>query len=190
MENGLKIKITGLEEIEKDFDENAREIETKIPYALGYTASEMLDDLERHLQHDWREMYSPRFYERRTDDPSLGTSIMDESNTHISVSGKKMEFIYNPTGEHSNPQWNQRSGDSLIEFIQNGMWDKGGVTREDIKIVPPRPFWNNFVEEQFNYKIIQNFTAGMRPFEVISEGGSKDIQSENMESLLDAGTIG
>ena len=190
MENGFKVTVKEVEPIENDLNKVNAEIEKRIPHALGIVASEMLDDLELHLKDDWYSMYHPHVYERRTDNPELGTSIMDESNVHMSVVGKKMEFTYSPTGQHANPYWSQRSGDTLIEFIQNGLWFKGSVSNDDVKIVPPRPFWNNFVREQFDYKIMQNFTAGMSPeFTVISEGGIKDIQQESMESLLDAGTI-
>lgn len=189
---GFKVTVKEIEPIDKDFKEITIQIESKIPDALAYVSSEMLDDLQLHLQNDWYNAYKPQVYERRTDDSSLGTSIMDESNVHISVTGRKLEFIYSPTGIHSNPYWSQRNGDSLIEFIQNGIWDKEHPTvRRYNEVVPARPFWNNFVEEQFNYKIMQNFTARMKPsFEIISEGQEQDIQADSMESLLDAGTMG
>lgn len=182
----IKVTIYEKEQLGKDLYKEQGKIESLIPNALQYVGSEMKNDLQRGIFSDWYTQYSPVEYERRTDNPGKGTPLGDSSNISIAVKGKELQFDYEPTGEYiGKPFWSKRSGDSLIEFLQNGMWQ--GV----YNIVPARPFWNNFVERQFNQEIMTNFARGMLPYKVESDGVGKDIQkAEIMESLLDAGTIG
>ena len=179
----FKVTVEEVEPLEDDLQTERKKIKAQIPVALGYVGSEMKDSLERHLYADWYTGYRSSVYERRTDDPRLGKSITDESNISVTNRGQTLIFDYHPSGLHANPDWSTEGGDPLIERIQNGLW------RENEIIVPPRPFWNNFVEEQFDEKIMENFIHGMLPYyEVESETG-KDIKTEDMESLLEAGTV-
>nr|DAF90884.1 MAG TPA: hypothetical protein [Siphoviridae sp. ctnMR5] len=174
-------QIKGLnEEIKKEVDN----IEKHIPTALNYVGSEMAQDLRKHLHDDWYSKYAPTEYDRRTDDPSLGIPLADDQNFFINVNKKELRFTYEPTGEHKNRAWSQRYGDALIEFIQKGM--EYDLTDDEDKeySVPPRPFWNNFVNSQQNREIIDNFIAGMSPdYNVI-----KDASDDNLDlssSLLE-----
>ncbi|MBQ0125826.1 MAG: hypothetical protein KBS59_05820, partial [Clostridiales bacterium] len=71
--------------------------------------------------------------------------------------------------------------DDLIRRLQTGKgydWHlKNG------KDFPKRPFWNNFVDEQINEKISQNFIRGMesRGYTVKSDG--KDVTADGNEKL-------
>lgn len=174
-------QIKGLnEEIKKEVDK----IENHIPTALNYVGSEMAQDLRKHLHEDWYLKYEPSVYERRTDDPSRGRPLADDQNFFINVNKKELRFTYEPTGKHVRDGWSQRSGDALIEFIQKGM-ELGLPDDEDKEyLVPPRPFWNNFVNSQQNREIIDNFIAGMSPdYNVI-----KDASDDNLDlssSLLE-----
>lgn len=172
----ISAKFDGLdEELEKEI----AKIESYIPMALEGVGSEMIWDLQEHIQQDWYEPWKPKEYRRRTVNPSLGTPLGSDKNINVSVKGKSLDFDYSPTGKHVVKAWHTRDGDVLIESIQTGeLWGNP----------PPRPFWNNFVEEQKNEKIMQNFVNYFpKEYKVIAEGGEKDVDFDSGESLLEAG---
>ena len=50
--------------------------------------------------------------------------------------------------------------------------------------MPPRPFWNNFVQDQRDGGIMNAFSQGMRPYNVIREGIGIDVLFDIGESEL------
>ena len=171
----LKFTVSGLETIDEDFNSEMKKIQGGIPQALQYVGSEMIVNLQKHIFKDWYKKYKPAEYQRRTDDISLGTPLGGEANMDVSVNKDKLEFTYEPTGEHANEIWNTREGDDLIEFLQVG-WDG----------IPARPVWNNFVREQLNEGIMKSFIKGMSPYvKVIPEGIEKDVVFDENESMLE-----
>lgn len=175
----FKVTVSGIETIDEDFELESRKIQAGIPQALNYVGSEMIVSLQKHIFEDWYEKYTPSVYERRTDDTSLGTPLGAEGNMDVFVDKDKMEFSYEPTGEHAKQSFHTRDGDRLIEFLQVGN-----------KYMPPRPFWNLFVEEQKNRGIMEAFIKGMSPFAtVIPEGFGKDVIFEGNESMLEGQTL-
>ncbi len=125
-------------------------IQKQIPYALETVGSEMIVDLQKHITQDWYVQYKPKIYKRRTDAAYLGKSLANKDNMNVIVKNNNLEFSYNPTGEHKKEEWHKRDGEELISFIESG--DKN---------IPPRPFWNNFVNEQIHSQIINSFFRGM-----------------------------
>ena len=175
------LKITssfeGFGDFEKSTDLNIVQIQVnkKIPLALERVGAEMQASLTKHLWNDWYSMYTPKEYLRRTDHPSLGTSILHANTMDIHVNGNSLEFTYTPIGEYPEaPEWHTNDGDRLIESIQTGkLWGNP----------PPRPFWNNFVNEMAHGDIV-NALADALPYKI--EGLPKTI---NLNSyLLDAST--
>ena len=170
------ISFSGLESIRAEYEIHKSAILSNIPLALGVVGSEMTVGLQRHVMEDWYYVYKPYVYKRRTDDPSLGTPLGDGANISSEVSGHSLTFTYTPTGEHQNGAWSDRHGDELIEWIQ-----EGGTG------IPPRPFWNNFLEEQRNGEIMNAFILGMgEKYPVIAEGGDRDLYFDPGESELSA----
>lgn len=53
----------------------------------------------------------------------------------------------------------------------------------------PRPFWNNFVEEQRSGMLFAAFEDGFggRGYDLVREGGTKDLDFPPSESMLDGG---
>ena len=172
----FKVTITGLDTIDEDFELESRKIEKAFPHALHYVGSEMIANLRKHIFEDWYQQYTPTLYQRRTDDPSLGQGLMSLDYMDAQIQGSQMQFIYEPSGDHANAAYHTRDGDKLIEFLQVGA-----------EGIPPRPFWNFFVEEQKNSGIMEAFMRGMKPYEVIPEGGENDVVFEGNESMLQAG---
>lgn len=163
-----------VEGLDKDIETIKSDINKKIPYALERVGAEMQASLVQHLRDDWYMGYTPEVYMRRTDFPSLGKSIMHENTMDIHVRGNSLEFNYTPIGEYPEaPEWHTNDGDSLIESIQTGkLWGNP----------PPRPFWNNFVDEMANGGIMETFSNAMSPYKI--ENSSNEINLNS--SLLDA----
>ena len=157
------------EGLDKDIDTIKADINKKIPYALERVGAEMQASLVQHLRDDWYMGYTPEVYMRRTDFPSLGKSIMHESTMDIHVNGNSLEFNYTPEA----PRWKPFGGNALIGTIQTG--DLFGNP-------PPRPFWNNFVNEMANGGIKNAFAEAMLPYKV--EFGANEINLN--EALIEA----
>ena len=184
----INVKIEGLDEEIKD---EIAKINKQIPIALNQVGSEMILDLQRHIHEDWYNPWKPTVYHRRTDDSSLGIPLGDDKNitAYVDKFTKSLGFIYAPTGWHEEGRLHngwyrrgdgiRRDGDELIESIQTGRLAGSP---------PPRPFWNNFVEEQKNEKIMQTFTRGMLPYNLVLEG-EQDLQFDGNESMLEAENV-
>lgn len=184
MKTQITPQIIGLEE---DLQREIRNINEKSVYALTVTGVEMVRDLQGVLHREWYQKYTPSMYERRTDNPSLGTPLGDDSNfqdTSTDVATKTLEFVYNPTGEHENPDWNNRSGNNLITWIQKKHEYKKPGSNEPYLIIPARPFWNKFVDEQIDGGIMEKFIRAMSPEYKVVKDSSDKLDSLAAESYL------
>lgn len=172
MDMRITAQINGLKE---DLEKENKKIKIQIDRALNYVASEMEENLRQHLWEDWHEKYFPKEYIRRTDNYSYGRPLGGGKNFHIEVKNGLLTFDYEPTGKHQVTVWYDRDGNDLIEWIQKEHGD-----------IPPRPFWNNFIDEQINEKILENFVKGMSAkykVEINSED-TNGLQSIAAESYL------
>lgn len=160
--------------LDEDLQKEVGDIRAQFPRAMRRVASEMKSNLYKHIENDWYLPWgAPKRYKRRTDDPSLGTPLGSGRNMHVSFSSDGgLEFIYEPTGAHKNQKWNTAKGDALIKIIQdNDGWRWPPDKDKQGRNVMPRPFWNNFVDEQENGGIIQAFIAGMpKKYEIVAQG--------------------
>ena len=186
METKISAQIIGLKE---DLNKEYRSIKNQTNYALTEVGVELQSDLISAIKRDWYSKYTPAIYKRRTDNQSLGTPLGDESNfaeTHTSKSDQTLYFAYNPTGEHRNTKWNDRSGDSLIEWIQREHEYKDEESGEPYLVIPARPFWNNFIDEQIDGGIMDKFIRAMSPvYNVLEDERDKqDLESLSSESYL------
>lgn len=174
------IKITGkIKGLDKDLEKEYKAIEKQIPSALQYVGEEMKNSLREHLEKDWYDWYQPKVYKRRTDNPSYGRPLSGDRNFAILSDRNELAFIYSPTGEHAIKKWDERDGNDLIEWLQSN--HEMGES-----IIPARPFWNNFVEEQENGAILSNFIRGMYPKYVVVKDKTDKINLKLTESYLDS----
>lgn len=120
--------------------------------ALNYVGAEMTQNLQQHLHNDWYLAWKGKSYERRTDGAS-GTPLGSLENIDVEPARYgRLAFYYTPTGEYpDNTAFHTSDGDDLIRKIQDG--DMAGNP-------PPRPFWDNFVEEQESMAF-ENFVIAM-----------------------------
>lgn len=184
--------LSGLPSIQEDLNNEKAKILQQAALALNTVGDSMISDLQRYGKSVWYDTWKPSEYKRRTDDPSLGTPLLDYQNMQYTVKDHTLEFLYTPTGEHNmrlegggygeggSSAWDTRQGDEIIESIQTGhLWGNP----------PPRPYWNWFVEAQFNRNIILAFAEGMakgKPRYVVeSEGISADVLYDKNESKLE-----
>lgn len=178
---GLKFTVSGEETIYQDINGEMQGIYKASGGALQDVGVQMIRNLQGHIYRDWYLQYDPIEYERRTDKPYYGTPLGSEKNMDVSVDGLSLLFSYHPTGEHKVREWsNHRWGDELIRTIQtNKRWTW-------LPHCDPRPFWDNFVEEQENSGIIESFIFGMqtRGYTVIPDGGKNDVAFGANESKI------
>lgn len=173
MDMRITAQINGLKE---DLDNEYNAIKKQTNYALAETGVEMARDLQSALQREWYAKYKPKVYKRRTDDNALGIPIGSDENFDFGVRRQLLDFAYNPTGKHINPEWDSRDGDDLISWIQNEHNYADRETGEIDFTIPARPFWNIFLQEQENGGIMEKFIKAMSPkYTVIEEKDKIDL---------------
>lgn len=167
----FKVEVTGLDSLDKDFEKHKKAIEKRIPTALGIVGAEMVKDLQSIIEGYFYKSYSPKHYQRTG-------AMKDDSSMNYSPKGSELTFTYEPETSHTGlDAWVQdkpskgeiplpRQPDDLIIWGQMSHFD--GTDHE----IPARPFWNIFLEQQGNEKILDNFARGMLPkYQVIKEEG-------------------
>lgn len=177
----FNVRVSGLESIDADFQKELQTIDNLIPFALQAVASEMKNSLQTHLMNDWYLAWgSPQVYERRTD--FGGEGLMSPNYVDVSVTGKTLSFEYKPSGSHWVSKWHTVDGDDLINIIQkNSGWKYPVSLDTQDRMIMPRPFWNNFVDEMANSGIMDAFRKGMSPYVIIPSGN--DVELDGDEKL-------
>ena len=179
---------TWADELRHDIEKETIRIDKNIQPALKVIGSEMALNLLSHLQKDWYDAWQPVNYQRRAmTNPK--ESIMSTDNISIETTRNSLIFDYSPKGNDSE-KWEYpegrvvKNGDELINIIQyNRGWDKpepsigrGGAT------IGERPFWNNFVSEQEDGRIMENLAFGLHPYKIETNDADSFISLE--ESYL------
>lgn len=178
--------------LEQDVDSHLPGIKSAANMALHSCESMMGISLLEHIQNDWYEAWGePLVYKRRTDNPEYGTPLGDPDNITSHVSGLSLSFLYEPNAKHSAANWSRDlSPDELIEVIQtNSGWKYEPSTDIHNKPIMKRPFWNNFVQELRNGLLFTMFEEGFggRGYDLVREGGEKDLDFPDDESMLEGG---
>lgn len=190
--------------LKQEVDQFIPQIKDAAHRGLIMCGGDMTLNLLSHIKNDLYEKWGdPLVYKRRKDHKGYGTSMLDSSNIHPDVKGLTLSFLYTPNAEHSAEEWSRNiTSDELIEVIQTDdgwtEWqDKdGGDPRSwapsmDTKgrEIMPRPFWNNFVQEQRYGAIMNSFAKGFHgtDFDFVLEGGVLDLDFPDGESMLAGG---
>ena len=177
--------------LEQEVEAHVPRIKDAANMALHQCATGMISSLQEHIQHDWLEPWGdPIVYQRRTDDPdNRGTPLGSEDYMFPDVRGLTLTFSYEPKGDHANPTWHTHDGDEIISILQTAKgWTPGWEPDLDRRLrnIMPRPFWNNFVEEQRCGVLFDTFEYGFggRGYDLIREGGERDLEFPASESKL------
>lgn len=173
-------KIEGLDD---DINTVEKEVEAQIPVALNYVGSEMVDNLQEHIRVDWYEAWGdPKEYQRRTDYGG-GTPLGSALNMDITVRDEEMEFSYLPSGDHVETAWDEREGDMLIQVIQSDRgWSYPVDKDTEGRTIMPRPFWDNFVDDQ-EARVVDSFIAGMHRNDIVKEASDRHIDLSEYKRL-------
>lgn len=182
----FNVEVTGLDSLDKDFEEHKKAIEKQIPTALGIVGAEMVNDLQAIIEGYFYKSYTPKHY-KRSGEMKDGSAMNYESKIN------ELVFTYEPeTGHKGLDEWVQdkpvkgefplpRKPDDLIIWGQHSHFD--GTDHE----IPARPFWNYFLDSQGNEKILDNFARGMLPnYTVVKEIGETVDLSEYALAADDA----
>ena len=184
----LTVSVDGLDTIDQDFSRIQQELAAAVQASMASVGAFMKDALQRHIETDVYNAYTPKVYPRRSETPAFGAPLSDmEANTAVNNRGAGVTLTYLPSGTHSgttadlpqsssyynpdNPRPikpNPVHGDNLIRRIETGQgydWDTD---------VPARPFWQNFVNEMEGVGgLFDAFAAAMaaQGFIVTADGG-------------------
>lgn len=186
----LTITIQGLDGIDKELSDALYEMKKPIRRGLETASLTFVPVLQQHIETDWEDTWGePIVYHRRTNYPELGTPLGSEEymNTEIGKDGMSLRFDYTPKGKHKKYQIAELNGDDLINVIQlNEGWRWEPHLDKNGRAIMQRPFWNNFVEEMKDGILMDAFEYGFTSggWSMIREGGSKDMEWANGESLL------
>lgn len=168
----FNVSITGLETIEKDLNEELKEITNLSNLALSNLGVEMIETLQKFIQKRFYDLYKPRVYQRRSEHDGLGTPIIDKSNMHPNVKGTTLEFDFIPNLEHKKPKW---TNNHTYNGVKTGhyndyliKWARIGVNCYTGENMGPRPFWNEFLEEE-EQTIFDYYKNAMLPYSVIRD---------------------
>lgn len=178
--------------LEQEVEAHVPRIKDAANMALHSCESVMSASLLEHIQNDWYNAWGePLVYKRRTDYPQYGTPLGDPDNITTHVTGLSLSFLYEPNARHEAKNWSRDlTPDELIEVIQtNSGWKYEPTQDVRLRRIMPRPFWNNFVEEQRNGMLFASFEDGFngRGYDLVREGGEKDIDFPASESMLAGG---
>lgn len=200
----LQAGIIGLETLHTDFDNETEGIRLRIPFALRTVGAELENCLRRHILDDVYAAYSPISYPRRYNNPSFGTALPDAKNFDAEIrGGNVLIFSYEPSGEHSGtladtlnyqdlvhkPAGAQpikphpANGDMLIRRLEQGV----GYDWQPATPIPPRPFYDNFLNDAQNHVIIDAFVAGMKPYDV--KATKNEVTFDGSERSYQTGAV-
>lgn len=168
------------------------EIGNNVPRVLNVMGSEMIHDLQTHINQDVYAAYEPISYPRRKYNPQFGTPLDDIKNftTHIhkddvGIMGYQstLEFEYNPDGTHKGKRKDVLNYDKKLtenrgmsgedtlkpnpvhgDVLINRLETGRGYDWVPDETIPPRPFWSKFVDEEMQGGGIK------RRFDRISQG--------------------
>ena len=168
----ITINVTGQETLTEEIETFVNGVDSSIPVALNEVGAHLGEKLDTRLREDWYNGYKPHTYIRRTDNPIFGKGLMSDEykdyfveskplNEKNTRSTKRLTFTYEPSGEHAIESWHKRDKNALIRSIETGKLYGDP---------PPRPFWEDFVDELENGDAMDLFITAMKPYSVILEG--------------------
>ena len=138
----LDFKLTKVESVTHDYLEFYKKVQHATHAGLVAVGSELTKQLQKHIQTEVYDAYTPKSYERRVEFGG-GIPIISEDNMDMQINGNTLTFTYEPSGKNANyPTSRYVDGDALISAIENSDYTWKGTDE-----IPKRPFWNSFVDE-------------------------------------------
>lgn len=159
-------------------DEAIREVMNALIVEIAEALPEVMDNakdtLKKHIDEDVlsESVYKPKVYKRRSDNNGLGVSLSAQAQmepytkiiapTGGNVGGKlkiTSRLYFNPSGAHKYEKWHTADYNELIGRIEK----KSPAYTWGQDQVPPRPFWQRFIDEMIGGGEIEaSFVDAMR----------------------------
>lgn len=135
-------KLTGADSIKKEYKAFNTKVYKGVQAGLTAVGSELTKQLQKHIQTDVYDAYTPQSYMRRIDYGG-GTPIISPKNMDLQLGKMALTFSYEPSGRNTRyPNSDYVDGDELINAIENSDYTWNGTEN-----IPERHFWNNFVDD-------------------------------------------
>lgn len=135
-------KLTGADGIQKEYKAFNTKVYKGVQAGLTTVGSELTKQLQKHIQTDVYDAYTPKSYMRRIDYGG-GTPIISPKNMDLQLGKMALTFSYEPSGRNTRyPNSDYVDGDELINAIENSDYTWNGTEN-----IPERHFWNNFVDD-------------------------------------------
>ena len=135
-------KLTGADGIQKEYKAFNAKVYKGVQAGLTAVGSELTKQLQKHIQTDVYDAYTPQSYMRRIDYGG-GTPIISAKNMDLQLNKMSLTFSYEPSGRNTRyPNSDFVNGDELINAIENSDYTWKGTDN-----IPERHFWNNFVDD-------------------------------------------
>lgn len=135
-------KLTGADSIKKEYKAFNTKVYKGVQAGLTAVGSELTKQLQKHIQTDVYDAYTPQSYMRRIDYGG-GTPIISAKNMDLQLNKMSLTFSYEPSGRNTRyPNSKFVDGDKLINAIENSDYTWKGTEH-----IPERHFWNNFVDD-------------------------------------------
>ncbi len=135
-------KLTGADSIKKEYKAFNTKVYKGVQAGLTAVGSELTKQLQKHIQTEVYDAYTPQSYMRRIDYGG-GTPIISAKNMDLQLNKMSLTFTYEPSGRNTRyPNSDYVDGDALINAIENSNYTWNGTGH-----IPERHFWNNFVDD-------------------------------------------
>lgn len=175
-------------------DEVFRTAYNQILLEVADAVEKALTDARPHLkdriEKDVYSVYTPKVYKRRSENAGLGTPLsvqaITDANSKVikpggGASGSTFSvtsrLYFNPQGDHAKKKWHTADYDDLISRIEK----KSPPYTWGQNKVPPRPFWQNFIDEMVGGGELEKlFVDAMRSAEptIVADGNIKEDASD------------
>lgn len=181
---------TGIDDFDKQLRGYLNTLISEIDSAISDTMLDAKDALRKHIREDVysESVYSPKVYRRRSEHKGLGTPLdyLEKPNAQIippsggNVNGHLVvtsRLYYNPTGEHKKAKWHTADHSDLIGRIEK----KSPPYTWGQDQVPPRPFWQNFINEMVgDGELEKSFVRHLKRTEkdVVSDGALTEDRND------------
>lgn len=135
-------KLTGADSVQKEYKAFNAKVYKGVQAGLTAVGSELTKQLQKHIQTEVYDAYTPQSYMRRIDYGG-GTPIISPKNMDLQLGKMALTFSYEPSGRNTRyPNSDYVDGDELINAIENSDYTWNGTEN-----IPERHFWNNFVDD-------------------------------------------
>lgn len=135
-------KLTKVDSVTKDYLDFYKKVQNATQAGLTAVGSELTKQLQKHIQTDVYDAYTPKSYMRRIDYGG-GTPIISAKNMDLQLNKMSLTFSYEPSGRNTRyPNSKFVDGDKLINAIENSDYTWKGTEH-----IPERHFWNHFVDD-------------------------------------------